>query len=205
MEYILYIFAFLMILAYFVFFVEAIREKQALLGAIQFKDDLISTLEHDLKVSHDNWQESLEHNKFLVERIESTEDRIIATYNDKMEAWKLTEEERIRNDALTRSRSVIRGQATEHLAPLMMPDLNLKDFRFVGNPVDYIVFSGVSDITDKLEDAKIDKVILLEIKSGKSKLNTVQRKIRDAIKEGKVEFVIHNPDTNETKVIKPED
>lgn len=205
MEYILYIFAFLMILAYFVFFVEAIREKQALLGAIQFKDDLISTLEHDLKVSHDNWQESLEHNKFLVERIESTEDRIIATYNDKMKAWKLTEEERIRNDALTRSRSVIRGQATEHLAPLMMPDLNLKDFRFVGNPVDYIVFSGVSDITDKLEDAKIDKVILLEIKSGKSKLNTVQRKIRDAIKEGKVEFVIHNPDTNETKVIKPED
>lgn len=205
MEYILYIFAFLMILAYFAFFVEAIREKQALLGAIEFKDDLISTLEHDLKVSYDNWQDSLEHNKFLVERIESTEDRIIATYNDKMEAWKLTEEERIRSDALTRSRSVIRGQATEHLAPLMMPDLNLKDFRFVGNPIDYIVFSGVSDITDKVANAKIDKVILLEIKSGKSKLNTVQRRIRDAIKEGKVEFVIYNPDTNETKVIKPED
>ena len=82
-----------------------------------------------------------------------------------------------------------------------MPGLNIKDFRFVGNPIDYIVFSGASDITDKTADTEFEKIILLEIKSGKSRLNKVQRRIRDAVKNGNIEFVIYNPDTQETKTI----
>ena len=126
-------------------------------------------------------------------------------YTKKLESekrlWIAEQEKAIRKDSIERSRRVIRGQATEHLAPLTMPGLNIKDFRFVGNPIDYIVFSGASDITDKTADTEFEKIILLEIKSGKSRLNKVQRRIRDAVKNGNIEFVIYNPDTQETKTI----
>ena len=43
-----------------------------------------------------------------------------------------------RKDAIKRSRSVIRGQASEHLAPYVLKDTNPKDYRFMGNPIDFI-------------------------------------------------------------------
>ena len=119
------------------------------------------------------------------------------------DAWVKSNEKKIRKDAIERSRSVIRGQATEHLAPLIMDDVNIKDFRFLGNPIDYLVFSGASDITDK-KGKDLDKIILLEIKSGNSNLNTVQRRIRDAVKESRIEFAVYNPDTKEIKITAPE-
>ena len=134
----------------------------------------------------------------ILKRLYNQEAEITQRFNEKFEAWKVSNEASIRSDAVSRSRSVIRGQATEHLAPLTMPSVNIKDFRFIGNPIDYLVFCGASDITDKQND-QIEKVILLEIKSGKSKLNKVQRRIRDAVKEGRVEFAIYNPDTGLTK------
>lgn len=134
--------------------------------------------------------------------------QVYCTYADNLEKqkrlWMAEQEKVIRKDSIDRSRRVIRGQATEHLAPLIMSDLNIKDFRFVGNPIDYIVFSGASDVTDNTPDTQFEKIILLEIKSGKSRLNKVQRRIRDAVKNGNVEFVIYNPDTQETKTITTE-
>lgn len=102
-------------------------------------------------------------------------------------------EKKSRQDALKRSRSVMRGQATEHLAPYMMDDTNPKDCRFMGNPVDYIVFDGLSAVTDKTAK-EINEIKFVDIKTGKSTLNTAQRRIRDAINEGKVSFEIVNPD-----------
>lgn len=103
-----------------------------------------------------------------------------------------------RADSLARSRSTMRGQATEHLAPLMTDRWNHKDLRFLGNPIDYLICDGASDITDS-ENNEINEIVLLEIKTGKSKMNKVQRRIRDAIQQGKVSFCIFNPDTNEIK------
>ena len=48
-----------------------------------------------------------------------------------------------RKDALDKSRSVMRGQATEHLAPFIIEGTNPKDYRFMGNPVDYVLFEGL--------------------------------------------------------------
>ena len=106
------------------------------------------------------------------------------------------EKKKARQDALKRSRSVMRGQATEHLAPYMMDNINPKDCRFMGNPVDYIVFDGLSAVTDKTAK-EINQIKFIDIKTGKSNLNTAQRRIRDAIKEGKVSFEIVNPDKKE--------
>jgi predicted Holliday junction resolvase-like endonuclease len=98
-----------------------------------------------------------------------------------------------RQDTIKRSRSVLRGQASEHLAPFVIKDTNPKDYRFIGNPIDYICFDGLSDIIDKTSN-EIISVKFIDIKTGKSSLTKTQRKIRDAIKENKVTFEVINLD-----------
>lgn len=98
-----------------------------------------------------------------------------------------------REDTIKRSRSVLRGQASEHLAPFVIKNTNPKDYRFMGNPVDYICFDGLSDVLDKTSD-EIKLVRFVDIKTGKSNLNKSQRRIRDAIKDGRVSFEIVNLD-----------
>lgn len=120
-------------------------------------------------------------------------DEVELHFKEKFDSWCVVKEKQIRKDAMDRSRNIMRGQATEHLAPIMMEDYSIKDFRFLGNPVDYIVFNGASDVTDKTKD-EIESIVFVDIKTGKSRLNKVQRRIRDCIKEGRVEFIVYNPD-----------
>ena len=98
-----------------------------------------------------------------------------------------------REDTIKRSRSVLRGQASEHLAPFVIKDTNPKDYRFMGNPVDYICFDGLSNVLDKTSES-IETVRFVDIKTGKSNLNKSQRRIRDAIKDGRVSFETVNLD-----------
>ena len=98
-----------------------------------------------------------------------------------------------RQDALKKSRSVMRGQASEHLAPFVIKDTNPKDYRFMGNPIDYVCFEGLSDILDGTSD-EITCVHLIDIKTGKSTLNKSQRRIRDAIKDSRIKFSVINLD-----------
>jgi len=84
-------------------------------------------------------------------------------YKAALEQWKLEVEEEIRQDATKRSKSVMLGQITEHLVPFL-PDFkyNPKDARFLGTPVDLIVFDGLSD-------GQLKQVVFIEVKSGSSK------------------------------------
>lgn len=98
-----------------------------------------------------------------------------------------------RQDALKKSRSVMRGQASEHLAPFVIENTNPKDYRFMGNPIDYICFEGLSGILDGTSD-EITCIHLIDIKTGKSTLNKSQRRIRDAIKDSRIKFSVINLD-----------
>jgi len=88
----------------------------------------------------------------------------------------------IRNDAINRSRAVLGGQFSEQLAPYL-PDFkyNPMDCRFIGKPVDMIVFNGISD-------GELKDVVFLEIKSGDSKLNNHQKDLKRVIESGKVKW-----------------
>jgi len=101
--------------------------------------------------------------------------------------------EAARKDAIKKSRSILRGQASEHLAPYVIPDTNPKDYRFMGNPVDYICFDGLSDLLDNKTN-EINSIRFVDIKTGKSSLNKSQRRIRDAISANKVIFEVINLD-----------
>ncbi len=109
------------------------------------------------------------------------------------EVFKNQEVPKIKKDVLARSRNTIRGIATEHLAPLIQKEYNAKDFRHLGDPVDYIIFDGLSDVLDRKSN-EIVNVVLLDVKTGNARLNKVQRRIRDAIQEGKIKFEVYNPD-----------
>jgi len=75
-----------------------------------------------------------------------------------------------------KSSEVRLGQISENLAPFLKDfKYNPKKAHFLGNPIDYIIFEE-------------DKIVLLEIKSGESKLSDSQKNIKRLIQEGKVEF-----------------
>ena len=104
-----------------------------------------------------------------------------------------TKIELTRKDTLKKSRAVLRGQATEHLAPYIIKNTNPKDYRFLGNPIDYIHFEGLSDLIDGVSN-EITSINFIDIKTGKSGLNKSQRRIRDAIKDSRVKFSLINLD-----------
>ncbi len=83
-----------------------------------------------------------------------------------------------------------KGQLLEKWCPFLEhpeidPDWEAKNWSFMGNPIDYIIFDWRNDKTINLADGK---VVLLDVKSGKSQLTTKQRRIRDLIQAGKVEW-----------------
>jgi predicted Holliday junction resolvase-like endonuclease len=99
-----------------------------------------------------------------------------------LDRWKSQNEASIRQDAIGRSRSVIVGKVTEHVTPWIPTfPYNPKDARFIGSPIDMVVFDGA-------DEDNLRRIIFLEIKTSTSGLTSRQRQIRDAIKAGKVEW-----------------
>ncbi|MDA8718519.1 hypothetical protein N9M17_00680 [bacterium] len=83
-----------------------------------------------------------------------------------------------------------RGQLLEKWTPFLNhPEIDEewdhKDWSFLGQPIDYVVFNWYQDKEQNLEQGL---VVLLDVKSGKSSLTTKQRRIRDLVKAGKVEW-----------------
>lgn len=100
--------------------------------------------------------------------------------NAELQQWKIENELAIRQDAIFRSQAVIIGKVTEHLAPhLPIFPFNPKDVRFVGSPIDFLVFDGA-------DEGSVRDIIFLEVKTGASSLNPRQRQIKDAIRSGRV-------------------
>lgn len=91
------------------------------------------------------------------------------------------EEERIRQDAIQRSARVLSGKTLEKLVPFLdrFP-YNPHDVRWLGDPVDLVIFDGYSSRGSPTQ------VVFCEVKSGESKLSNVQKKIRDLIQSKRV-------------------
>jgi predicted Holliday junction resolvase-like endonuclease len=100
--------------------------------------------------------------------------------------WKQEQEKQIRQDAVQRSQQVTTGKIAEQLVPYL-PNFNYnpKDARFIGSPIDFVIFDGLND--EAVE--QIRNVIFIEIKTGASALTKRERLVRDAIKAGRVKWV----------------
>ena len=90
-------------------------------------------------------------------------------------------------EALDKQRAVVKGQVAEQMYPVLpaCPFLP-SDMRFIGNPIDFVVFDGYTDTKDG--SGSIKEVVFVECKTGASRLSPHQRAIRDAINEGRVRW-----------------
>ena len=91
---------------------------------------------------------------------------------------------RIRLHSLSKSYSVKKGKIVEQLAPYFRSfPYDPHDARFLGSPVDFVVFDGLNagkDIT----------IRFVEVKSGRSTLNDSERRVRKAVEKKRVSFEV---------------
>ena len=93
-------------------------------------------------------------------------------------------EVRLQRKSQKLSRSILGGVFSEQVAPFLPnfpKDLKASEARFIGKPVDFLIFKG-------MDDQHISEVVFVEIKSGKSQLSNNERSLRDAIQEKRVRW-----------------
>jgi predicted Holliday junction resolvase-like endonuclease len=101
-------------------------------------------------------------------------------------------EDRLEKDRKSKkwSRSVLGGVFSEQVAPFLPDfpkDLKASEARFIGKPIDFLIFKG-------MDEQNIEEVVFVEIKSGKSQLTTNERKLRDVINNKKVSWYEYRVD-----------
>ena len=81
-----------------------------------------------------------------------------------------------------KSRAVLGEQFSEQLAPFL-PDFKYlpTECRFVGKPIDLIVFKG-------MDNKDINEVVFVEVKSGDAKLSQHEKKLKEVIEQKKVRW-----------------
>jgi predicted Holliday junction resolvase-like endonuclease len=96
-----------------------------------------------------------------------------------------------RHSSVNQSRAVLKGKMAEQVAPLL-PGFAYwpADARFLGDPIDYIVFDGYSACKDNRTDGHDMEIVILDIKHGKSVLTREQRRVADAVTAGRVRFEV---------------
>jgi predicted Holliday junction resolvase-like endonuclease len=97
--------------------------------------------------------------------------------------------EKLRKEILNKSRAGIKGKIGEQIAPFTKQfKYNPSDARFIGSPIDYVIFNGYTELKDTKKGKSIT-VVFVEIKTGeKASLTYLQRKIKRAIEEKNVKW-----------------
>lgn len=100
------------------------------------------------------------------------------------ERWKIEYETTIRQDAIKKSQAVTIGKVTEHVIPFFSGifPYNPKEARFIGSPIDLIVFDGMETDPDHIS------IHFIEVKTSTSTLTPKQRAIKYAILNKRVEW-----------------
>lgn len=97
------------------------------------------------------------------------------------------------------SRAVLKGKMAEQFAPIL-PEFQYlpSDAKFLGDPVDYVVFDGYTDLRDGQGSVDDVEIVLIDIKSGGARLTKGQQAIAQAIQQGRIRFETIRIDFEET-------
>ena len=106
-----------------------------------------------------------------------------------LEKWRQEMEKEIRQDAIKGSVTTLLGKVGEQIAPLyMMKELGVspRDLRFIGTPIDFIAFKGLSE-------GKPEKIIFIEVKASQSgSLTEKEKHVKSLVEAKQVEWVTFN-------------
>lgn len=97
--------------------------------------------------------------------------------------WRFRYERKIRRESVRQAQAVIAGKVYEQLVPYL-PNFpfNPKDARFLGSPVDLVIFDG-------LDRGELARIVFVEVKTGNSALTARERQIRATVQAGRVEWL----------------
>lgn len=98
-------------------------------------------------------------------------------------------EAELRKRVADTQRAVVKGRIAEQIVPFLEQfNYNPSDARFIGSPIDYVIFEGYTECKDNNEERPIT-VVLADIKTGKrGSLTREQRRIKQAIEEKRVKW-----------------
>ena len=97
-----------------------------------------------------------------------------------------TKKEKITKGAPKKSLEVNVGNIVEKIAPALSGfPYKINDCRFMAEPIDYVIFNG---ITSK---GLVEELIFMDIKTGNSKLKKSQKLIKTVVEQGKVEQILY--------------
>ena len=68
--------------------------------------------------------------------------------------------------------------------PRLQDRLNPRDWRRLGEPVDFVVFDGLS------ATGRVQAVRFVEVKTGRARLANTQQMVREAVERGKVRLEV---------------
>ena len=125
------------------------------------------------------------------ERIQTSQARLIQSYETRIQVLQEEHARAIldaRHESTEQSRAVLKGKLAEQMAPLLPGfDYWPADARFLGDPVDYVVFDGYSQGNDDPDELTI---VILDIKKEQTPLSQGQRRIARAVAAGRVRFEV---------------
>jgi predicted Holliday junction resolvase-like endonuclease len=104
-------------------------------------------------------------------------------FERKFREWQEVEIGKARKAAINQSRAVLGGRFTEQVAPYL-PGFKYDptEARFIGSPIDLIIFPGLSR-------GDPEEIVIMEIKTGPSaQLSPQEKKIRQLIEDGMVRW-----------------
>lgn len=105
-------------------------------------------------------------------------------FEQKVKEWLEKEEERIRQDAIQRSARSLSGKTVEKFIPFLDKfPYNPHDARWLGDPIDFVIFDGYSSKGD------LDQIVFCEVKSGGSKLSNSQKKVKEVVESKRVRWL----------------
>jgi predicted Holliday junction resolvase-like endonuclease len=105
-----------------------------------------------------------------------------------LERWKQEHTQKIRTNAIQQSLAITKGKVTEHIVPFLPGfDLDPKDVRFLGTPIDLIAFSGLN-ASEEVE------IVFIEVKTGQSTLSLREKAVKKAVEAKRVSWRVINPD-----------
>jgi predicted Holliday junction resolvase-like endonuclease len=153
---------------------------------------LISWFTRKLRPSNELIELRLDHAKKLSEL-----QLQFQTKFSQMELQQRSEIDKAREQSVSQSRSTLNGQMAEKMAPLLHGfNYDPADSKFIGDPIDFVVFHGLAKARSTAGDTDQIEVVLIDVKYGKSNLNKYQRAIAGAISDGRVRFEIVQIDEN---------
>ena len=167
--------------------IEKLKENREV--ALNKEWNYIRELQEKLHVTEIISQAQKEENRKLELQHKRDLEKQIDVLSLEMAKWKDEELGKAIKNSNIKSRSILRGKNAEHYVPFsddFLEEFSPSDAKFLGNPIDYVIFKNASKITDK-EEADIE-IVFADVKTGKSQLTKLQRSIKKAVEEGRISW-----------------